>query len=39
MLKPAWRRSAISIRSSCDRNLALTCRTASRSSAGTNPLT
>jgi hypothetical protein len=33
------RRSAISIRSSCDRNLALTSRTASRSSAGTNPVT
>jgi hypothetical protein len=39
MLKPAWRRSAISIRSSCDKNLELIERTASRSSAGTKPTT
>jgi hypothetical protein len=35
----ACRRSAISIRSSCDKNLELIERTASRSSAGTNPTT
>lgn len=36
-LKPAWHRSAISIRSSCDRKRALIERTASRSSGATNP--
>ena len=37
MLRPAWRRSASSIRSSCDKNLALIRRTASRSRGGTKP--
>ena len=37
MPRPAWRRPAMSIRSSCDRNLGLISRTASRSRAGTNP--